>query len=74
MSCKKGLKRMTAGRVKIFKIVNRRGYAALCLGNLTEGANPLLAYRRMQKAVRRGGWCLPERDAGQAKKLVRASV
>lgn len=39
--------------VKIFKIKNRRGYAALCAGNLTEGRSPEQAFSRMVKAVRR---------------------
>lgn len=39
--------------VKIFKIKNRRGYAALCAGCLTEGRSPQQAFSRMAKAVRR---------------------
>jgi hypothetical protein len=39
--------------VKIFKMKNRRGYAALCQGCLTEGATKDQAYDRMVKAVRR---------------------
>jgi len=39
--------------VKIFKMKNRRGYAALCKGCLTEGATKNAAYDRMVKAVRR---------------------
>ena len=39
--------------VKIFKIKNRSGYAALCSSNLTEGKTPQQAYDRMAKAVRR---------------------
>jgi len=40
-------------RVKIFKIRNRKGYAALYSNNLTEGRTPDQAYARMTKAVRR---------------------
>jgi len=40
-------------QVKIFKIKNRRGYAAMCCGHLTEGSSPLQAYQRMEKAIRR---------------------
>lgn len=40
-------------RVKVFKIKNRRGYAALCADHLTEGRTPTQAYRRMEKALRR---------------------
>jgi hypothetical protein len=39
--------------VKIFKIKNRRGFAAVCSNHLTEGASPKQAYERMAKAIRR---------------------
>jgi len=39
--------------VKVFKIRNRKGYAALCSSNITEGTTPRQAYDRMVKAVRR---------------------
>jgi hypothetical protein len=39
--------------VKIFKIKNRRGYAALCAGRLTEGKTPEEARARMEKALKR---------------------
>ena len=39
--------------VKIFKMKNRRGYAALCNDCLTEGATQNQAYDRMVKAIRR---------------------
>jgi len=39
--------------VKIFKMKNRSGYAALCNDCLTEGATKNEAYDRMTKAVRR---------------------
>jgi hypothetical protein len=43
-----------AGRdVKIFKIRNRKGFAALCSGNLTEGRTSSVAAARMEKALRR---------------------
>jgi hypothetical protein len=41
--------------VKVFKIKNRRGYAALCMGHLTEGATVHQACDRMAKALRRTG-------------------
>ncbi len=46
---------MKIGRkgVKIFKIRNRKGYAAICDGNLTEGRSIPVAFSRMVKAVRR---------------------
>ncbi|UCG35620.1 MAG: hypothetical protein JSW17_02155 [Candidatus Omnitrophota bacterium] len=52
---KKELKLVDAKKVKIFKIQNRRGYAAVCFNNLTEGSTPSQAYDRMAKALRRGG-------------------
>jgi len=39
--------------VSVFKIKNRKGYAALCSGCLTEGKTVEQAYERMVKAVRR---------------------
>jgi len=39
--------------VKVFKIKNRRGYAALCNNHLTEGSTPGLACERMGKALKR---------------------
>lgn len=52
------LRKISAGRVTIFKIKNRRGYAALCLKNLTEGRTPVQAFYRMVKAVKRAGYHL----------------
>jgi hypothetical protein len=74
MSAKKNLKSIPKSRVKIFKITNRRGFAALCNLNLTEGGSPLAAYLRMQKAVKRQGLCLPDMAADQAKNLVKKSI
>ena len=39
--------------VKIFKIKNRRGYAAICDDCLTEGNTTEEAYARMVKAIYR---------------------
>ena len=39
--------------VKIFKMKNRSGYAALCNDCITEGATKNQAYDRMVKAIRR---------------------
>ncbi len=46
---------MKIGRksVKIFKMKNRSGYAALCDDHLTEGRTKIQAYDRMVKAVNR---------------------
>ena len=40
-------------KVKLFKIRNRKGYAALYQNNLTEGKTADIAFLRMAKAVRR---------------------
>lgn len=40
-------------QVKIFKIKNRQGYAAICYDYLTEGKTPQEAHERMVKALRR---------------------
>lgn len=39
--------------VTVFKIKNRRGYAAICHDHLTEGPTSQVAYSRMVKAVKR---------------------
>ena len=39
--------------VKIFKMKNRKGYAALCDDCITEGKTKMEAYDRMVKAIRR---------------------
>lgn len=40
-------------QVQVFKIKNRRGYAAICESNLTEGRSVSQALDRMAKALRR---------------------
>ena len=60
----KTLKPLQASKVTIFKIKNRRGYAAVCMNNLTEGSSPVQAFFRMTKAVKRAGFEL----RGQAPK------
>lgn len=42
---KTNLKKISVSKVKIFKINNRKGYAAVCLNNLTEGNTTLLTQR-----------------------------
>ena len=39
--------------VTVFKIKNRKGYAAICCNNLTEGRTSQKACERMEKALRR---------------------
>lgn len=52
----KTFKKMPASKVTIFKIKNRKGYAAVALNNLTEGKTPVEAFNRMVKAVKRAGY------------------
>jgi len=40
-------------KVNMFKIKNRKGYAAVCFDHLTEGKTQQEAYERMVKALRR---------------------
>lgn len=54
----KKLKKLSRSKVKIFKIKNRKGYAAICMNNLTEGPSSAEAIRRMAKAVKRQGYDL----------------
>lgn len=56
MATTKQLKKISSSKVTIFKVTNRRGYAAVCMKNLTEGDTPLEAFDRMVKAVKRSGY------------------
>ena len=57
------LKKLSLRDVQFFKIVNRRGYATIAKGNLTEGRTVYQAYSRLVKACRRRGYELPIRNA-----------
>jgi len=74
MAQKKPLRSLPSKTVKMFKICNRRGYAAICKENLTEGRTPYQTYQRMQKALKRIGFTLKDLNAGQAQKLVRKTI
>ncbi len=50
-------KKISSNRVKVFKIKNRKGYAAICCNNLTEGSSVAQALERMNKALRRKCGC-----------------
>jgi hypothetical protein len=50
---KEGAMVVQTKKIKIFKIRNRSGYAAVCFDHLTEGKTILEAYSRMLKALRR---------------------
>ena len=54
----KNLKKLSSKQVSVFKLKNRRGFAAICLSHLTEGRSPVQAFERMVKAVKRSGYQL----------------
>jgi len=56
MAPKKSLKKISSSRVTVFKIRNRRGYAAICFENLTEGRTPKQACQRLRYPLRRMGY------------------
>ena len=64
----KPLRKLGMKDVTIFKIANRRGYAALCKKHLTEGGTVYQAYARLVKACKRSGYGLPEKKATQLPK------
>ena len=53
---RKSLKAIGSRDVKVFKIRNRRGYAAVCLNNVTEGRTPAQAVSRLLHPLRRMGY------------------
>jgi hypothetical protein len=55
---KKVFRKLSVSKVATFKIRNRRGYAAICMNNLTEGNTVGTALARMAKAVKRMGYLL----------------
>ncbi len=55
---KKTLRPISKRQVSVFKIKNRRGYAAICRKNLTEGRSIPQALERMAKALKREGLLL----------------
>ena len=50
------LKKISAKKVKVFKVRNRRCYAAICMDNLCEGTTPQQAIRRLHHPLRRMGF------------------
>ncbi len=54
----KQLRKISKGKVKVFKIQNRRGFAAICFDNLTEGRSVQQAMERMAKPLKRQGYLL----------------
>lgn len=59
MAKQKQLKRIKSKLITVFKLKNRKGYAAICLNNLTEGATALQAFRRLMHPLHRLGYELP---------------
>ncbi len=55
---KRPLRNLSSGKVTIFKIKNRSGYAAVCMNNLTEGKTPAIAYGRLNHPLKRMGFAL----------------
>ena len=55
---KKVFRKLSTSKVTTFKLRNRRGYAAICMNNLTEGNTEGIAMARMAKAVKRIGYLL----------------
>ncbi len=67
------LKKINVSKIKIFKTKNRKGYAAVCLNNLTEGKTTYQAYDRMLKALKRMGMSIKSKPAN-LKHLVVTSI
>lgn len=54
----KSLKKISSNRIEMFKIRNRRGFAAVCMNHLTEGRSPAEAFDRISKALKRAGFLI----------------
>ena len=54
----RSLRKIRRGKIKVFKIENRRGYAAVCMNNLTEGRSVDQAVARMARPLKRQGYLL----------------
>ena len=52
------LKKVSKSQLKTFKLKNRKGHAAVCMNNLTEGGTVNMALARMDKALKRSGYTL----------------
>jgi len=67
---KGGIMHISLKKVKIFKIINRKGYGCICMNNLTEGKTFLEAYSRMIKAMKRNGDTLDDLGVSDLKKMI----
>lgn len=50
------LKKIKTSQIKVFKVRNRRSYAAICMDNLCEGTTPKQAIARLYHPLRRMGF------------------
>ena len=50
------LKKLSSGKVTVLKLKNRKGYAAICFNNLTEGRTAQQAYNRLYHPLKRMGY------------------
>lgn len=64
----KPLRKLGMKDVTIFRIANRKGFAAIAKKNLTEGRTVFQAYDRLVKACKRSGFELPVKTATQLPK------
>ena len=53
---KSKLKKLPKRRIRILKLRNRKGYAAICFNNLTEGSTPAQAIARLRNPLKRMGF------------------
>lgn len=60
-------------KIRIFKMCNRKGYAALCLNHLTEGRTLFQVYDRMLKALRRSSISI-KRPPLNIKRLLKKNI
>lgn len=58
MTKEKKLQKLPMSQVKTFKIKNRKGYAAICRDNLTEGRTVKQAIDRLNRPLKRMGLTL----------------
>ena len=56
----RALKKLGLRDITVFKLANRRGFAAIARNCLTEGRSEAHACSRLAKACRRRGFALPE--------------
>lgn len=52
----KTLRKLSASKVTVLKLRNRKGYAAICMNNLTEGKTSAEAVARLYHPLRRMGF------------------